>query len=208
MQPGPSIHGPILLPSGLHSVPDADGGVYVVTARYPSDRQLGFGPPPVDTNRLRQNIVRTLRIFQASNHIPGLTGKVSTVSQAKHMRLNFEAALHQTDSGFGAGEIELALGDYGRRYSLIELRETAKTLRLASQFLRPLYVGMASDRSLQERLRDHLADRSGLAERLKLYRLAWADTQYYYIPLPQEKSTIASAESVIQSLIFPSLSVR
>ena len=156
-------------------MPANQTGVYWFGLVIPAAHEIGLLPErlPDDRARARLELTSTLDRFARVYGDNKLSGRLRD-SRHRHLAvaLDVHAVAHRLiEPGhfFSRWMQSAADADVG---------EMLRNLRRISECLPPVYVGLAHEQSLADRLRDHLEGRSNLLGHLKRTDLHWQDLYY------------------------------
>lgn len=191
------------LPSEIFRVPRDCGGLYVFTARFPTDYELGLTADSPRLDLAEQAVLQHLEKLAALTNTHPLSGRISDRKLGLHLResLSIVANHHQTY------DVRSELQGNNLFSAVSEAKEVAGVLRICVSMMRPLYVGMAERQSLRDRLKQHMDGETGLLDSLSLAKLSILDLEFHWVPLSLEALPHARAlEKVMQHILRPAFS--
>ena len=182
------------LPSEADKVPISSGGIYLFTLRFPTNYELS-GENNEDL--LRFNIRKYLSMLSDTK----LSGTLSDPEKARHLHDHYSLSANvQLETC-----LSVALDD--TVLSTIPTKELISLLQDFFFFLPPIYVGLAYDQSLSERLSQHLGGQTQFSSRLRDSSLSWHELYYYCMPIENwNRTQVRYVETLFQAYAQPKLS--
>jgi hypothetical protein len=185
-------------------VPADSGGLYLFRLRFPSNYELGFLPgTSPELSKVIATTANYLVKVQKALASTQLAGTLDDVNKANHLQTTYN--LIATISSFEiTSDVEMALNHCAERGSILEL---LNTIRIFFEFLPPLYIGMTSRQSLNERLCQHINETTKLHERLLACEISWTELTFTCLPIEEANMPrMITLEKIFQSLCKPQLS--
>jgi hypothetical protein len=195
------------LPEDASRVPRDIGGIYQFCLRFPSDYELGLHHVAVNVGAARDHVLKFLSEVSLLFGGLGLTGFLRTPAQARHLQVQFDITGKRLDTKWCNERIAHYLRDSMR--DAPAARAATKVLRMVFETAPPVYIGIASRQSLGARLEQHLAGKTGVAERIEKLGISWRYFEFRCTPLESEvASNLTELEKLLQTIFKPQLSER
>lgn len=188
------------LPYQLEKVPDDRAGIYVMRLGLPPARDFGLRRDTTEApDDLIQNLSRRLEKFRAAYVSFEMTTVARREGYAEHLArpLRIDVSGFVQDSLFSSVSKVFSDSDGKVAY------EHYNALRIALYSLQPIYVGVTIDRSLQERIAEHLDGRTSVEAGLSENGLIWDDVEVEWTALPMHKECVRDIERIAQALHRP-----
>jgi len=196
--------GVLILPSQAHKAPSRPG-IYRLLVRLPSNYELGLElDEPSLENALKLIKLKVYRIARAINQrvLVGKLGEEKSHHLRREYRLQAESLTHQWTATLVEEVLE-------HTDTIDSLRENLSVLRDAFDGLPPVYIGISSERTLYERLQEHLDGMTGVSERMNMFGVGWSDIRFSYNTVDfVSRNDARRLERLVQSIFQPALSSR
>lgn len=194
----------IQLPHESNTAPAYSGGVYFFNIRFPSDYELGITGKTIDLPATRGLINMKVQNLLSAIFSGSLFGCISD-KKAEHLHASFEIIAERSDQTKTSQLVANQLQNLTSPELLLDLTQV---LRVAFDQLPPIYIGLAWQQSLHDRLQQHLTGQTALLTNLKNFNLSFYDLFFSCLPVKLDRrSDLRDLEKTLQSILKPIFSI-
>lgn len=172
-------------------------GIYIFKLRLPSYGRLTEGDER-NVELLRKRLSQRLASYSSVILEGELSGTVSD-GRGSHIRRTLNVVASEMLFDMTTLLASLAEGVLGRNG-----RSTYELFNFMTNQLPPLYVGMAFDQSLNERLLQHIELKTSFSEKMRKFDLGWSESSIDVVIYNESnKIELRNWEKVVQSTLRP-----
>lgn len=194
------------LPADANLVPENQTGVYWFGLSVPAPHEIGLG----SSNSVEERAKAQSQLTTILDRFSRVYCEWELFGQLRDKRhAHLSVAMDVAAVARRVVEPSQFLNPWLGKADDAEVIALLSALRRMSASLPPIYVGLAYDQSLSDRLSDHLDGRSNLQSHLLRSGLEWQDLYYTCISIDSiDKDIYRLLEKTLQSLYRPVFSNR